>query len=218
MRKIQFQTGEYYHIYNRGVDKREVFMDEKDFTRFLRSIKEFNNIEPTGSLYKLDLHKPLRGQRGLLEAEEAEQIVELIAYSLLPNHFHFIIKQLIDGGITKFMNKLGNGYTQYFNFKYDRNGSLFQGPFKAIHITTDEHLVYLSGYINGNAEIHKIFKAENWPWSSYKDFLGIRKGKLCQKKVILNQFKNIIEYQDLANIIIKESRQRKAEIKKYLLE
>ncbi|MFH1822871.1 MAG: hypothetical protein ABH830_04170, partial [Patescibacteria group bacterium] len=121
-------------------------------------------------------------------------------------------------GIEKFIHKLAIGYTKYFNYKHKRTGSLFEGTYKAIQIKTDNYLLYLSGYINGNSEIHKIAKAENWPWSSYKDFLGMRNGTLCSKNVILKDFKNINEYRDYAKIVIKESRQRKENIKKYLLE
>ena len=116
------------------------------------------------------------------------------------------------------MQKLGTSYTKYFNAKYKRSGSLFQGTFKSIPIKTDGYLLQLSCYINGNSEIHKISKAENYKWSSYQDYLGKRDGNLCDKKVILDQFKNIQEYKNLVDIIIKESAQRKDDIKKYLLE
>lgn len=219
MRKVKLQTGEYYHIFNRGVDKRNVFEDNKDYIRFLKSMKEFNNIKPTGSLYlksKLNSESnpnPLKGS-----GRFSDRLVKFITYSLLPNHTHFILKQLIEDGISKFMQKLGMGFTNYFNYKYNRSGYLFQGKFKAIHINKNSYLLYLSCYINGNAEIHKITEAENWQWSSCLDYLGRRAGTLCYKNVILNQFNNIEEYKNLLNIIIKESAQRKDNIKKYLLE
>ncbi|MEA3463675.1 MAG: transposase [Patescibacteria group bacterium] len=212
MRKIKFQNNYYYHIYNRGVDKRDVFMDEKDFVRFIRSIREFNTINPIGSLYQKEKHS------GSTASEAVEPLVEIITYCLNPNHYHLILKQLTENGISEFIRRLSGGYTWYFNFKNNRSGTLFQGKFKSIHINTDSYLLWLSGYINGNPEIHKIAKAENYKWSSYPDYLGKRDGTLCNKNIILKDFKNIQEYKNLVNIIIRESRQRKDDIKKYLLE
>jgi len=227
MRKTKFQIGEYYHIYNRGVDKRDIFMDKKDYLRFLISMKEFNTTKVIDSLYRLNQLKTSTNIKvapkalqncSALGATSGTPLIKIIVYTLLPNHYHFILKQLTNGGIAKFMQKVGSGYTEYFNNKYNRSGSLFQGTYKSIRITSDEYLVYLSGYINGNAEIHKIAQAENWQWSSYPDYLSLRNGTLCNKQVILNQFKNIKDYKNYVNIIIKESKQRKNEIKKYLLE
>ena len=215
MRKFEFQTGEFYHIYNRGVDKREVFLDKWDYVRFLKSLREFNN----DSIYEQRVYARNRELMGLSpEASGLSPLVEFITYCLNPNHFHFLLKQLRDNGIRIFMHKLGTGYTCYFNQKYNRSGSLFQGPFKAIHIKSDSYLLWLSGYINGNAEIHRIAKAENWIWGSYLDYTGKRRGMLCNKNIILSQFETIEEYRDLVNIIIKESSQGKEELKKYLPE
>ena len=221
MRNLQFQTGSYYHIYNRGTDKRDIFMDENDFIRFIRSMGEFNVKKQIGSLHLLTKlrksEKPLSGFRSHLEAYN-NNLVDIVCYSLLPNHFHFLLKQKLDDGIPRFLHKLSMGYAHYFNFKYNRSGSLFQGTYKATQVKTDEYILYLSAYINGNSEIHKIAKAKNYKWCSYPDYLGKRKGVLCQKNAILKDFKNIGEYKNLVGTIIKESQQRKSDIKKYLLE
>jgi len=228
MRKLEFQTGEYYHIYNRGVDKREIFLDKWDYIRFLQSMREFNRVEPVGSLYvRQELERkareqdkmkrarnPLRGVRTL----DRRKLVEFICYCLNKNHYHLLLKQVVDGGISEFIKRLSGGYTNYFNFKNNRSGVLFQSSFKAIHIKTDSYLFQLSGYINGNPEIHKITKAENWPWSSYLDYIGLRQGTLCKKQEILSEFKSINEYKELVKIIIRESRNGKEEMKQYLLE
>ncbi|MDD5031680.1 MAG: transposase [Patescibacteria group bacterium] len=223
MRKFEFQTGEFYHIYNRGVDKREVFLDEKDYIRFLRSMREFNDLEPIGSLY---IKKKLKNQSGTLRSLAPlrgakplrKPLVEFICYCLNPNHYHFILRQVLNKGISEFMKKLAGGYTCYFNIEYKRSGSLFENTFKAIHIKSDSYFLWLSGYINGNAEIHKIARAENWIWASYLDYMGKRGGTLCNKEIILSQFENKDEYKDLVDTIIKESSQGKEEMKKYLLE
>ncbi len=218
MRKTKFQIGEYYHIFNRGVDKRDVFIDDKDYIRFIRSMREFNDIKITGSLYKKKNLEKKGVELPIGSSTPQRPLVEIICYSLLPNHYHFLLKQLQEDGIIKFLHKLGTGYSNFFNFKYKRSGSLFEGRFEDIHVKTDEYLIYLSGYINGNPEIHKIVKAEDWPWSSYLDYLNLRDGTLCSKNIILDDFKNIDEYKKYVNTVIRESAQIKKDVKKYLLE
>ncbi len=217
MRKIQFQTDQYYHIYNRGVDKRNIFLDNKDYIRFLTGMKEFNRTESIGSLRDLTEAKLLEASRSLASVSPSP-LVKIIAYCINPNHYHLLLKQIVDRGIEKFLHKIGTGYTKYFNTKHNRSGSLFQGPFQAIHITTNNYLLQLSCYINGNSEIHKIAKAENYPWSSYQDYLGKKGGKLCAKETILKQFEDVNEYKNLTEDIIKDSFERKEEIRGYLLE
>jgi len=142
MRKTVFQNGNYYHLYNRGVDKRELFCDEKDYVRFLRSMKEFNQVEPIGSLYLRDYNykavsKGVGHPIGCPTPKSA--LVELICYCLNPNHYHLLLKQIVEDGISEFMKRLG-GYTSYFNKKNKRSGSLFEGSHKAVAIKTDEQL------------------------------------------------------------------------------
>ena len=142
MRKTKFQNEYYYHIYNRGVDKREVFCDEKDYSRFLISMRELNNKSSDsqrdyekrkiGSNQKLSFGYPK------LSFLRMPNLVEFIAYCLKSNHFHFLVKQKQENGITSFMQKLGTSYTKYFNFKNNRSGSLFQGSYKPVSIKTDE--------------------------------------------------------------------------------
>ncbi|MCK4539917.1 hypothetical protein KAU09_02055 [Candidatus Parcubacteria bacterium] len=183
MRREKFQTNEYYHIYNRGVDKRDIFLDQYDYIRFLTSMREFNRSESIDSLYRLSQ-----------------------------------VKRQSKKGIEKFMHKIGLGYTNYFNQKYNRSGSLFQGTYKAIRIKTSGNLWRLSCYINGNAEIHGISKAEKWPWSSCQNYFNLRNGTLCNKNKILRDFSNINEYKNLLYDIIKTSKEDKSEIKKINLE
>ncbi|MCK4891204.1 MAG: hypothetical protein KAS78_00915, partial [Candidatus Pacebacteria bacterium] len=113
--------------------------------------------------------------------------------------------------------KLGTGYTMFFNKKYNRSGSLFQGRYKLIHIDTNKYLLWLSGYVNGNAGIHKITEAENYKWCSYPDYLNKRNGTLCSKDIILSQFKNLEEYKKFVDMTIKESSKRK-DLEKYFIE
>jgi putative transposase len=138
MRNNIFVTGEYYHVYNRGTDKRKTFLSAADYRRFLDSVVKFNS------------NKRIVGAFSATKKPLGESIVKVIAYCLMPNHFHFIVQQVQDGGISKFMQKLLTGYTMYFNKCYDRTGVLFQGVFKSKHIKDDSYLLQLSRYIHLN--------------------------------------------------------------------
>jgi putative transposase len=215
MRKIIFAKDEYYHIYNRGVDKREVFLDTNDYERFFKSTQEFNGEEPIGSLYEktfLEAKLP----KGSL-ASERKPLVEIIVYCLNPNHYHFILKQLTDKGIEKFMQRLGTGYTKYFNIKNKRSGSLFQGTFKAIHVDSNEYLLYVSAYVNKNNFIHGYTKDDSWKYSSWPEYLGKVNPGICSKEIILGQFKNTKEYKEFIEVNAEYLKEKK-EAEKYLLE
>lgn len=202
LRETPLQTGEYYHIYNRGVDKRIVFMDRYDLLRFLKSMSVFNSKKPIESLFAQNLKKNLISKKD-------EKLVEIVAFCLNPNHFHLILKQKIDGGISEFMKRLSGGYTWYFNNKYERSGSLFQGRFKSIHIGSNEYLLHLSAYVNLNYKVHnfsgstakittKIFQ------SSWEEYLGTSKYKMCSKDIILGQFKTSSDYKTFAVNTLKD--------------
>ena len=195
MRKTIFANGEYYHIYNRGVDKRSVFLNEKDYDRFLVCLQEFNRPDPIGSLYE----KHIRDEKGSSTpmGVELPKLVEIIAYCLNSNHYHLILKQISEKGVEKFMHKVSTGYTNYFNRKCERSGALFQGRFKSIHVDSNEYLLYLSAYVNRNNFIHSYNSkgsstplGEEWKYCSAADYIGKRNGTLCNKSIILDQFKD----------------------------
>jgi len=141
-RSIIFSEGEYYHVYNRGVEKRNVFMEDADYRRFQRMLFYANSDKAV--VYKL-----LGGDT--LDVEfRGNTLCAIGAYVLMPNHFHLLIYAKSDHGITEFLRKLTTGYTMYFNKKYDRVGPLFQGAFKAEHVSRDEYLKYLFAYIHLN--------------------------------------------------------------------
>ena len=211
MRKIKFVNGEFYHIYNRGTDKRVIFIDQYDFGRFLESMKEFNSVKPIGSLYENSFRDQLRPRE--------TKLVNIIAYCLNKNHFHLILEQREDGGISNFMQKLGGGYVNYFNAQYFRTGTLFQGRFKSIHVDSNEYLLRLSAYVNLNNKVHKI-KNKNFR-SSWNEYVQESKNNLCKSDIILDQFKNTNEYKDFAENSLSDILQRKAmrkEMENLLLE
>ena len=189
-RKIQFVNDEFYHVYNRGVDKRDIFLDKYDLDRFIKSMLLFNNINPIGSIYE----KTFGGRTPKLESEA--KLVDIVAFCLNPNHYHFILMQATDGGISEFMKRLNGGYTSYFNEKNNRSGALFQGKFKAIHIDSNEYLLHLSAYVNLNNSVHK-FGGPTPKFvvaSSWKEYIDDSVEGFCKKGIILNQFKDKNEY------------------------
>ena len=195
-RKISFVPGEFYHVYNRGTDKRNVVGDTEDVGRFMQSVEEFNSVEPIGSIYENSFYK---SPHPLGHPMSKSKLVNLIAYCLNPNHYHLILEPKTDNGVEKFMQKLGNGYTKYFNNKHKRSGVLFQGKFKSAHIDSNESLLHLSIYVNLNNRTHQLghlmSKLVRNSWDEYTKTGVVG---LCKKNVILGQFKNQNEYKNFA--------------------
>jgi len=215
MRKSPFVVGEYYHIYNRGVDKREVFANNNDYVRFLKNLREFNSKfirEERARLTEFDSDSDSES-----ESNSGERLVDIIAYCLNPNHYHLILKQISEKGIEKFMQKVGTGYTNYFNIKNKRSGALFQGKFKSVHIDSDDYLLYLSAYINENNFIHGYGKRGNWKYASLWEYLGKTNQEICNKKIILDQFRNINDYKEFLDKNATYLKEKK-ELNRYLLE
>jgi putative transposase len=143
-RSITLAPGEYYHVYNRGVDRRDVFVDPADYSRFLTTLYLANSGIP---LHRSDFHY---SEGDIFENERETSLVDIGAYALMPNHFHLLLHENSEGGISKFMQKLMTSYTMYFNGRNERTGPLFAGVFKAQHADTDTYLKYLYAYIHLN--------------------------------------------------------------------
>ena len=202
-RNLKFSVGEFYHLYSRGTEKRKIFISDKDYERFLALIYVCNN---TGNLHLSDY--PKANLKNLLELERKNQLVDIGVYCLIPNHFHILIKEKIENGISIFMHKLLTAYTMYFNKKYERTGILFQSRFQAIHVNNDNYLKYLFAYIHLNPiklidrkwkeeGIRDLKKAEkflkNYPYSSYLDYTVKDEGlnsKILNKFAFPNYFEN----------------------------
>lgn len=189
-RLTPFQTGSYYHIFNRGVEKRKIFTASEDYARFLETIY----------FYRFSGPKPKLSTRKRFKTKEFynnPKIVEVICYCLMPNHFHLLLKQVIDNGIHEFMSKVSNSYTKYFNTKRNRVGPLLQGQFKAVLIETDEQLTHVSRYIHLNPYVAELTKElENFEYSSYPEFVGLRNNTLSNPQSILNFFSETNSYKD----------------------
>lgn len=220
MRKTEFVNGEYYHIFNRGVDKRKIFQDDGDFSRFWLVANLLNDIEDD----LMTQWKNYRRKRPDLNLEmfrresgsRQKPLVAIVSYCFNPNHFHFILKQVKDNGIKKFMHKIGTSYANYFNEKYDRTGALFEGRFKSIHIKNNSRLLYLSAYVNCNSEIHNIAKAPTYKWCSFLEYTTGNKDGMCDKKIILEQFRSRRDYAEFMKENVQYAKQRKEEEKDFL--
>jgi len=139
-RKCDFAEGYFYHIYNRGVDKRGIFLEERDYERFMEYLYFFNDDKPIE-------YKSLFGGRG---SEERDKLVDVLCFQLMPNHFHLLLSPAKEKGIIKFMRKLMTGYAMYFNKKYERTGVLFESRYKSKLIETDAYFCHLTRYIHIN--------------------------------------------------------------------
>ena len=193
-RKEQFDTGKIYHIIIRALDDNLIFKDVNDYYRGIFSIYEFNNLKPVNISIRRRDRKIEKKKEKLIELgaqsffiDERKKMVEILAFCFMPNHIHLLIKQIEDGGISKFMQKVGGGYGRYFNDKYHRKGHVFQDTFKSVYIEDDKQLMTVFNYIHVNPlsliepgwkekGIENLEKdiefLENYKWSSYQDYIG----------------------------------------------
>jgi putative transposase len=174
IRLHSFAVGELYHCYNRGVEKRIVFDDADDFSYFLKGLELYNSENSS---------QKMRNSSNTNDTDSAKvKLVCIHAYCLNKNHFHLILEELAEGGISKFLQKLVTSYVMYFNKKNERTGSLFQGKFKSIHIDTDEYLQHLGVYVNLNNLVHGV-KDEAIYRSSMNEYVLPQKG-LCETSLL----------------------------------
>lgn len=176
-------NGSYYHIYNRGVEKRKIFLDRRNYLRFLETL-DFYRKTPL----PMKLSDFRRGAIQWKKIETQTEIVRIFCYCLMPNHFHLLIQQLEDKGVTEFLRKLTDSYTRYFNTKHKRVGPLFQGSFKAKLVENDEYLLQLSKYIHRNSFPLTKWEYEVYPYSSYKYYLSGEAHPFCDTNFISGFF------------------------------
>ena len=185
-RIFPFVNDYFYHIYNRGSEKRPIFHTRRDYQRFMKTLYYYQHLGPKPKFSHFS-------QFQTYKLDSSKKIVNITAYCLMPNHFHLLIKQVADGGITEFISKVSNSYTKYYNTKHNRIGPLFQGEFKAVMVEKDEQLLHLSRYIHLNPLVSLLVKnLDDYEWSSYKEYLG-GSGISC-KQEILSFFKDSRAY------------------------
>lgn len=188
LRKTPLVSGEYYHIYNRGNSKQVIFHDKEDYDRFIKLLF-LSNGEENFKIYFI------RNQ--IYDFDRGKKLIDIGAYCLMPNHFHLLLTQADGGSISKFMQKVSTGYSMYYNNKYNRTGTLFEGKFKSEHAENDRYLKYLFSYIHLNpiklidanwkeqgiknkSQVLKFL--EQYQFSSYLDYLGHER----KQKVVIN--------------------------------
>lgn len=180
----EFVEDSYYHVFNRGVEKRDIFLDDQDYTVFLGLLKQYLTGEASSA--SNNRHKPID-----LSAE-----VSLLSYCLMPNHFHLLLYQASESGVTKLLRRVSVGYAMYFNNRYDRVGGLYQGRYKAKLVNKDEYLHHVSRYIHLNPGE----KYKTWPYSSYKNYTGEKNSSWLKTHDLLKVFDgNGKDYLDYTN-------------------
>lgn len=200
IRKEPLANDEYYHIFTRSIAKYVVFNDQNEFRRMLELISvhrfsdfdykysQFNRLSP---LIKQDIIKGFKHKNKVL--------VEIVAYCIMPTHIHLLLKQVADNGITKYMGRILNSYSKYFNTKHQRTGPLWASNFKNVLIPDDEQFLHLTRYIHLNpSSAGLVKKPEKWEFSSYHEYINSQNdNRLCDFKEIIDM--NSKQYQKFVN-------------------
>jgi len=228
MRKIPFVIGTIYHVYNRGVAKCFICQGEADNWRFLQGLCLFNDKTVSSNvLWQLDKKRGRLTLNVLKEyivshEQERESLVRILAYCIMPNHFHLLLQEIVEGGISAFMHKFGVGYTGYFNKKHGRVGSLFQGTFKSIPVGNEQYLQYLLVYINvlnpgqlvepnlkeeGIQNIEGVLSfAENYAWSTHQEYLQKRRSLIVDKGLLGEMFPHVNGYRSFVRQVLEDKK------------
>lgn len=210
-RKFEFSIDEFYHLYSRGVDKRIIFDDDKDCLRFVKLLLICNHSE---SIVFRELERD-SSLVDILDFSADQSLVDIGAYCLMPNHFHLLVHEKQEGGISIFMKKLLTSYSKYYNIKHNRKGALFDGNFKAKHLDNDNYLKYIYTYIHLNPikliasqwrERKDSFDIElarkfigNYAYSSYSDYVGVERksGRILNKEAFPDYFRGLNDFREM---------------------
>lgn len=207
MRKFVFANGEIYHVYNRSIEQKPCFIDKKEYLRACLTVDFYQFANPPLRLSKAILLNLDRRETFFNDLRAGKQkIVELISYCFMPNHFHFLLKQMTNNGVSKFISNFSDSYTKYFNIKHKRAGPIFEGNFKAVRIETEEQLIHTSRYIHLNPVTSFIInesQLDSYPWSSFLEYLGADPRNLCNKVLILSSFPSQEKYREFVHDQIK---------------
>lgn len=192
-RILPLVTNEIYHVFNRGIDRRPTFTNIGEYKRAIEVISYYRFFNHSMKLsYYLNLAQDRRKEVMNEILLKNERCVDLLAFCLMPNHFHFLIRQVVDNGISKFMSNVQNSYTRYFNTKQDRIGPLFLDQFKAVRIESDEQLLHVSRYIHLNPLTSFVVKNFSslleYRWSSLIEYIKVLNSPICETRTILGYF------------------------------
>ncbi len=196
VRRTPLVNGEFYHIFNRGVARAPTFISRAEHKQAMLTFSYYRHAHPPVSLARFKEFSQEERQQLLGSLQKTEKLVDIVAFVLMPNHFHFLLKQNQDNGISKFTSQFTNSYTRYFNTLNERVGPLFQGVFKSVHVETDEQLLHLSRYIHLNPVVSNVVREDDlfsYPWSSLPDYI-IGNSSQIEMEPVLSHFKNPQEY------------------------
>lgn len=199
MRKVVLANDEIYHVFNRGVEKRPIFVNKRDYDRALQTLDFYRHSGISSSLSEvLNLENDKRDLFLAQLKTKGKKLVEILSFCLMPNHFHLLLKQLQEDGIKIFLSNFSNSYTKYFNIKNDRVGPLLQGIFKAVRMEDDNQLIHVCRYININPAVSLVIKEEeliDYPYASLSEYLRKKEG-FCNKEEILSYFSSVKKFED----------------------
>lgn len=196
-RNILLVTDEYYHVFNRGVARQPTFVSKSDYFRALLALDYYQYANPPIKLSKFKVLSR-EDKYKLLSERDTSKLVDIISYVFMPNHFHLLLKQNIDNGISKYLSKFTNSYTRYFNIRHNRVGSVFQGVFKAVSVETEEQLLHLSRYIHLNPYVSSVVTKSDllsYPWSSLNSYIS-NEASFINADSVLSRFKKSYSYKD----------------------
>ncbi|MEK7575533.1 MAG: transposase [Patescibacteria group bacterium] len=198
MRSHNFIEGEFYHIYVHGIGGLKIFQEEKDYKRFLTLLFSANGINIIPRLdRKIDLNLVWDIINNKINL--GNPLVDIVCFSLMPTHFHLLLRERKDGNISKYLHKILVSHSKYFNIKYERRGHLFESNFHSRHIDNNDYFLVTSCYIHKNSKDLPGWKnkEDKYPWSSYQDFISENRWQhLLKKDIIDSQFKNSKEYKN----------------------
>lgn len=199
IRAVPLVNGEVYHIVNRGVNHQLTFIDRRDYQRALSILSFYRFIKPPirfSYFNKLPLKEKVDFWKEL--EKQDKKLVSFLSFCLMPNHFHFLLRQEHENGISKFLANFQNSFTKYVNVRHQRIGHLLQGQFRAVRIETERQLLHTSRYIHLNPYTGYIVKTVNnlkiYPWSSLEEYIQDNKSGICDTKTILYHFKSRENY------------------------
>lgn len=222
-----------YHVLNRGIDGRDIFIDEQDRFRFIHDLYELNNKDVVNTTFHLfSKSNDLRSRKIIaIEKQPRKLLVDIHVFAMMSNHYHLMLSAKVDGGISKFLNKLNMGYVKYFNYKYKRRGTLFQGRTKKILISDESHFIHLPYYIHLNPldlnspewrerKLLDYKKAvnflEKYRWSSHMDYVGIKNfPSVINQKFLLDFFNGQDGYKNNIYSWLKNIKEEQLEEFKY---
>ncbi len=194
--------GEYYHVFNRGNNKQIICYDTRDYARLLFLILTCQSPSTFDHLGRHVSHYIKHGTLKITQKQHREMVntryVELVGFSIMPNHFHILVYEKDEDGIMRYLHRVQTAYAKYINIRYDKKGHLFQGPYKAVHVSSNVQLLHTSAYIHMNpVEIHGVNIPEKFQWSSFQDYIfNNRWNDLLMKNHIIEQFSSKSSYAD----------------------